>query len=95
MQVNPMALVTLSSKTLQNLYVNLSNFYFICLYHYFKFLFQWKHVNVITLCRKRDIHSTSNYRPISLLSTLGKISERVVFKDLDINYMVEHALYYE
>ena len=33
----------------------------------------------------------SNYRPVSLLSTLGKVMEKIVFKHV-YNYLVDHAL---
>lgn len=36
----------------------------------------------------------STYPPISLLSTLGKVFEKVVFKHLQ-NYMIDHCLCYE
>ena len=37
---------------------------------------------IIPLYKKGDINSITNYRPISLLSTLSKIFERVIFIQL-------------
>ncbi len=46
---------------------------------------QWKAANVIPLFKtKEDCESKLNYRPISLLDSLSKIIERVVFKRLAI-----------
>ena len=43
---------------------------------------QWKISNVLPLFKKGDSSELSNYRPVSLLSCVGKIMERVVFKCL-------------
>ena len=43
---------------------------------------QWKRANVIPLFKKGCHQSFNNYRPVSLLSILGKIMERIVFKHL-------------
>ena len=40
----------------------------------------WKNANVTPLYKKNDPQTTSNYRPVSLLSCVGKIFERVIFK---------------
>ena len=40
----------------------------------------WKKANVVPLHKKDSKHNRSNYRPVSLLSILGKILERIVFK---------------
>ncbi|PJE78143.1 hypothetical protein CI610_02928 [invertebrate metagenome] len=53
----------------------------------------WKTAKVMPLFKKGDRHSISNYRPISLLSTVGKVLERVIFKHL-YNYFFENALFY-
>ena len=39
----------------------------------------WKEANVTPIFKKEDKSLVSNYRPISLLSSLGKIQERVVY----------------
>ena len=41
-----------------------------------------KIAKIIPLYKKGDIHSITNYRPISLLPTLSKIFERVIFIQL-------------
>lgn len=47
---------------------------------------KWKIANVIPLFKKGDKSLTTNYRPVSLLSCVSKILERVVFKHL-FNYL--------
>ncbi|PJE77993.1 hypothetical protein CI610_03077 [invertebrate metagenome] len=54
----------------------------------------WKFAKVIPLFKKGDRHSPSNYRPISLLSSVGKTFERVIFKYLH-NYFLENSLFYQ
>ena len=51
----------------------------------------WKRANVTHLHKKNDRANMSNYRPVSLLSTLGKIMEKIIFKHV-YNYLVDHAL---
>ena len=43
---------------------------------------QWKLANVIPVHKKGDRTDASNYRPISLLSCLGKVFEKCVFKHM-------------
>ena len=40
----------------------------------------WKLANVIPLYKKNNAETISNYRPVSLLSLVGKLLERVIFK---------------
>ena len=40
----------------------------------------WKKAIVMPLYKKDDKHLPSNYRPISLLSCVGKVFERIIFK---------------
>ena len=42
----------------------------------------WKKNNVVPLFKKGDKADSSNYRPVSLSSPIGKVMERVVFKNL-------------
>ena len=42
----------------------------------------WKVANVIQIFKKSDKSLPSNYRPVALLSCLGKLQERIVFKNL-------------
>ena len=42
----------------------------------------WKNANVMPLFKKGDCSLVSNYRPISLISCVGKLFERVVYKHL-------------
>ena len=45
-----------------------------------KFANIYKHSNVIPLLKKGDNSDPSNFRPVSLLSNVGKLQERIVFK---------------
>ena len=52
----------------------------------------WKFANVIPIFKKDDRQSKVNYRPVSLLACLSKISEKIVFIRLynfllDINFL--------
>ena len=40
----------------------------------------WKEANVTPVFKKDDSTDCKNYRPISLLSTLGKVMEKIVHK---------------
>ncbi len=42
----------------------------------------WKHALVIPIFKKGDRHTLGNYRPISLLSVVSKVMERVVYNKL-------------
>ena len=55
---------------------------------------QWKIANVLLLFKKGDPSELSNYRPVSLLSCVGKIMERVVFKYVH-NYFHSNNLFYK
>ena len=43
-----------------------------------KFADIYKHSNVILLPKKEDNSDPSNFRPVSLLSNVGKLQERIV-----------------
>ena len=42
----------------------------------------WKRANVTPIHKKSDRQKKENYRPISLLSCVGKVMERIVFNEL-------------
>ena len=42
----------------------------------------WKLANVIPIFKKGDKSEPSNYRPVALLSCIGKLQERIVFKNI-------------
>ena len=42
----------------------------------------WKVANVLPIFKKGDKSLPSNFRPVALLSCLGKLQERIVFKNL-------------
>ena len=53
---------------------------------------QWKTASVMPLFKKRDKSLISNYRPISLLSAVGK--EWIVFKEV-FNHLISNNLLYK
>ena len=54
----------------------------------------WKLAHVLPLFKKDDPSVTSNYRPVSLLSCVSKIFERVVFKHV-YNFFHTNNLFYK
>jgi hypothetical protein len=56
-----------------------------------KFPKLWKRANVIPLHKKQARSILTNYRPVSLLSTVGKVMEKLVFKRL-FDYFRENFL---
>ena len=53
----------------------------------------WNIARVMPAFKKDDKSSPSNYRPISLLSCIGKVMERAVYK-YTYNFIFEHSLLY-
>jgi hypothetical protein len=53
-----------------------------------KYPSQWKKANVIPLFKKGARQLLNNYRPISLLSAVGKVLERIVFNYFCDNYLI-------
>ena len=51
----------------------------------------WKEANVTPIFKKEDPSVVSNYRPISLLSAVGKVLEKIVHKHL-FNFVRDHEL---
>ena len=49
---------------------------------YSKVPIAWKQANVLPLYKKESKNILSNYRPVSLLSVIGKIMERILFKHI-------------
>ena len=54
----------------------------------------WKSATVMPIFNKGDKSEVSNYRPISLISCVGKTFERVVFKHVH-NYLLPNSLIYK
>ena len=52
---------------------------------------QWKSGTVMPLLKKSPSESPSNYRPISLLSCVGKLQERIIFKHI-FNFFLTNNL---
>ena len=46
---------------------------------------------VIPIFKKGDKSSPNNYRPVSLLSSVGKVMEKCIFKDM-YNYFKDNDL---
>ena len=42
----------------------------------------WKQANVIPIHKKGDMSDPNNYRPVSLLNTIAKLLEKIIFKHL-------------
>ena len=59
-----------------------------------KFPSAWKIAHVIAIFKKGDTSLPSNYRPISLISCVGKIMERVIYKYV-YNHLQTHKLLYQ
>ena len=51
----------------------------------------WKKANVSPIFKQNDKQNKNNYRPISLLSNMGKLFERIVFKHL-YAFCMQHKL---
>ena len=56
-----------------------------------KFPSSWKKANITPVYKKGNKDSVSNYRPISLLSCVGKVMERCVYKHLH-NFMRDNDI---
>ena len=54
----------------------------------------WKQANVIPVFKKGNPNLTSNYRPVSLLSVVGKVFKKNVFKYF-FNYLHSNNIIYE
>ena len=52
----------------------------------------WKIANVIPIYKKGDKSQPSNYRPVALLSCIGKLQERIVFKNM-YNFLLDLIFY--
>ena len=55
---------------------------------------QWKIAHVISLFKSGDKSLPSNYRPVSLLSCVSKLLEKIVFKNI-FNHLHSHNLLYK
>ena len=58
------------------------------------FLDIWKIANVIPTFKKGDKSQSFNYRPVALLSCIGKLQERIVFKNM-YNFLLDNNLLYK
>ena len=59
-----------------------------------KFPTHWKHAKIIPLHKKGDPSERKNYRPVSILSPLGKILEKVVFGQI-YDYFEKNHIFHE
>ena len=50
--------------------------------------------NVIPIFKKGDKSQPSNYRPVALLSCIGRLQERIVFKNM-YNFLLDNNLLYK
>jgi hypothetical protein len=51
----------------------------------------WKKANVIPIHKKDSKNNITNYRPISLISIIGKIMEKCVYNHM-VNYIYENEI---
>ena len=68
-------------------------FLFNCSLRKGKFPSNWKLARVMPSFKKENKIIPSYYRQISLLSCVGKVMERVIFKHI-FNYIIENSLLY-
>ena len=59
----------------------------------------WKLADVIPIFKKGDKSEPSNYRPVALLSCIGKLQERIGFKNMytfliDNNLLYKHQIWF-
>ena len=54
----------------------------------------WKLENAILIFKKGDKSEPSIYRPVALLSCIGKLQERIVFKNI-YNFLIDNNLLYK
>ena len=54
----------------------------------------WKRATITPLFKKGDKSFPSNYRPVSLLSSSGKILERIIYKHM-YNFLMTNELLYK
>ena len=59
-----------------------------------KYPSNWKIAHVIAIFKKGDTSLPSNYRPISLISCVGTLMERIVYKHV-YNHLVNNSLIYK
>ena len=52
---------------------------------------KWKKGNIVPIHKKGDKQTLENYRPVSLVSTCGKILERLLFNEM-FNFFIEKKL---
>ena len=55
---------------------------------------KWKQARVMPIFKKGDANMVSNYRPISLLSVVGKLFERLIHKYIH-NFLLDNDLFYK
>jgi hypothetical protein len=60
-----------------------------------KYPSNWKSAHVIAIFKKGDTSLPSNYRPISLISCVGKLMERIVYKHVYNHLVNNNLIYYE
>ena len=53
--------------------------------------FEWKEANIIQLFKKGSRNKSENYRPVSLMSVICKLLERLI-KDHMVDFLVRHKL---
>ena len=58
------------------------------------FPFAWKHSLAVPVFKRGERNNPSNYRPIALLSVVGKVCERIVFNQLYL-FLTPHLVHHQ
>jgi hypothetical protein len=59
-----------------------------------KYPSSWKNAHVTAIIKKGDASLPSNYRPISLISCVGKVMEKIIYKHV-YNHLIQNKLIYQ
>ena len=58
-----------------------------------KFPNELKHVDVLPVHKNKDKSDKTNYRPVSILSNISKIYEKIIYNQLIINFFLVNVAF--